>query len=57
MTQQPLSNFEIKEVAKKIVMAMLTSDVSNEASIVGILNQYILLPKYKTNDSPGSTRN
>jgi len=56
MLQQPLTNFEIQEVAKKIAIAILTSDVSNEASIVNILNDYILLPKYKSNDNSGSNR-
>ena len=56
MLQQPLTNFEIQEVAKKIAIAILTSDVSKETSIVNILNDYILLPKYKSNDNPGSNR-
>lgn len=56
MTQQPLNNSETQEVAKKIVMAILSSDISTEASIIGILSKYILLPKYQHDDKRTSTQ-
>ena len=47
MNQQPLSGFEIQELAKRIGLAIKTSDASVETMIQAILSQYILLPKYQ----------
>lgn len=57
MTQQPLSNFEIKELAEKIVRNNQASDIGLKFNIEAVLSNYILIPKYQNNDSPGSARN
>jgi len=45
--QQPLSGFEIQELAKRIAEASKTTDSSLASVIAGALSQYIILPKHK----------
>lgn len=47
MTQQPLTNFEIQELAKKIAESSQKTDSSLASVIAGVLSQYIILPKHK----------
>jgi hypothetical protein len=52
MTQQPLSGFEIQELAKKITENSKKTDSSLESVVVGVLSEYILLPKYTPTPTP-----
>jgi len=50
MTQQPLSGYEIQELAKKIAESSKKTDSTLESVIAGVLSQYIILPKHNTNE-------
>lgn len=49
--QQPLTGMQIRELAEKIVRAKQGSDTNLQSIIEGVLRDYILLPKYKPNES------
>ena len=50
MNQQTLSGMEIRALAERIVAANENSDITIESIIETILRDYIIIPKYRSND-------